>query len=212
LTTYTFKKISGRHQLKTLSLPSNHVINLLLENRHTKYSPSHYLSLKNITTKQQLKIKSSIIDANNHLNGIFPVFDTLYYKLSPSLRLIDNFPNCFSFHLANCRDKKSKEAHLCKLDKIFKNALTDPNTIIVISNANIKNHIVTLILHIHSNLNDIKKTIHHTINITLTIIYAIRYQINHTVQISEVSHIIVITDSIYLAKHISNSMTHSYQI
>ena len=58
------------------------------------------------------------------------------------------------------------------------------------------------------------KTIHHTINITLTEaeLFAIKCGINQAVQIPEASHIIVITDTIYLAKDIFNSTTHSYQI
>jgi len=97
-----------------------------------------------MTTKQQLKIKSSIVDANNHFNGNFPLFDTLHHKLSLSFRLIDNFPNCFSFHLVNYKDKESKEAYLCKLDKIFKNTLIDPNTVVVISNTSIKKYCYNL--------------------------------------------------------------------
>jgi len=33
--------------------------------------------LKNMIFKQQQKIKSSIVDANNCLNGVFPSFDSL---------------------------------------------------------------------------------------------------------------------------------------
>jgi len=66
-------------------------------------------------------------------------------------------------------------------------------------------------LHVHSNFNDIKKTIYYTINIILTKteLFAIRYGIN---QISKVSYIIVITDIIYSVRHIFNLITHSYQI
>jgi len=43
-------------------------------------------------------------------------------------------------------------------------------------------------------------------------LFAIRYKINQAVQIPGASHIIVITDSIHLAKCIFDSPTHSYQI
>jgi len=81
----------------------------------------------------------------------------LHYKLSSSFRLIDNFSNHFSFHLANYIDKESKEAYFHKLDKIFKNTLTDSNTIIVISGTSIKNNVAISISHVYSNFNDIKK-------------------------------------------------------
>ena len=46
------QKLSGRHEIKTATLPSNHVINITLESRHSKDVSSHYLSLENITFKQ----------------------------------------------------------------------------------------------------------------------------------------------------------------
>ena len=100
------QKNSSRHQIRTSSLPSNHVTNTLLQNRHAKNSSLHHLFLENMTTKQQLKIKSSIVDANNHLNEIFPSFDSLNHEFFPGFRLIDNFPSYFSFHQANYKDKR----------------------------------------------------------------------------------------------------------
>ena len=76
-----------------------------------------------MTTKQQLKIKSSIIDANNPLNRIFLSFNSFYKELSHSFRIVDNFPNHFSFHLVSYKDKESSKAYLCKLNKIFEDAL-----------------------------------------------------------------------------------------
>jgi len=70
------QKLSGRHQLQTCILPHNYTIKLLLK-RHASYSQPHHLFLKNITSKQQHKIKNSITDANNHLKRIFPSFNLL---------------------------------------------------------------------------------------------------------------------------------------
>ena len=74
-----------------------------------------------------------------------------------SILLIVNFPSCFSFYQANHKDKESKKAYLCKLDEIFKNTLMDPNSIVIISDASIKNNVAILILYVHSNFNSIKK-------------------------------------------------------
>jgi len=138
----------------------------------------------------------------------------LHYELSSSFRLIDNLSNHFSFHPANYINKESKEAYFHKLDKIFKNTLTDSNTIIVISNASIKKMSLYQYYMSIQILMISKKTIYHTVNIILTEteLFAIRCRINQAVQISKISHIIVITDSIYLVKYIFNSTTYSYQI
>ena len=124
--------------------------------------------LKNMTYKQYFKIKSFIVDVNNCLNRIFPLFNTLNSKIFPGSRLIDSFPSHFSFHQANCKDKQSKSVHLWELDKIIFKMLSSTNMVIVISNASIKNNIATSITHIHSFSNPIKKTLHYTINVIIT--------------------------------------------
>ena len=131
-------------------------------------------------TKQQLKIKSSIVDTNNHLNRFFPSFDSLYKELSSGFKLVDNFPNHFSF---NCKDKESKEAHFYKLNKIAQNALLDFHIIIIVSDVSIKNNITTSILHVLSGHNTIAKTIYYAINITSTEteLFTIRCRINQVV-------------------------------
>ena len=67
------QKISECYQLRISTLLNNYTIKSLLERRYTE----------NMTPKQQLKIKGSIINANNHLNGIFPSFNSLSYEFSP---------------------------------------------------------------------------------------------------------------------------------
>jgi len=76
------KKLSGRSQLKVLSIPHSHTIRTLLKNQHSDLSLSHCLSLENMTAKQRQKIKSSITDANSHLNGLFSTFNTLNSEFS----------------------------------------------------------------------------------------------------------------------------------
>jgi len=60
----------------------------------------------------------------------------------------------------------------------------------------------------------VAKTIHHAINIT-TIkaeLFTIRCRINQAIHITNVLHIIVITDAIYSAKKIFDSFFHPYQV
>ena len=72
-------------------------------------------------------------------------------KLSSSFWLVDTFPDHISFLTVNCKDNEVKNAHLCNLNKIFENFLSNPNTILVISDANIKKNIATSLLHIYSS-------------------------------------------------------------
>ena len=70
------------------------------------------------------------------------------------------------------------------------------------------------ITHIHSYSNPIKKTFHYAINVTTTKaeLFAIKCGINQAVQILDIFHIIVITNSIYSAQHIFNLSVHPYQL
>ena len=98
----------------------------------------HHLLLEVLTLKQYPKVKSSIVNTNNYLNKIFLSFYFLYKEFSFGFRLVDNFPNHFYFHTVNCKDKENKETYFYKLNKIAKDALSNSNTIIVVSNASIK--------------------------------------------------------------------------
>jgi len=96
---------------------------------------------------------------------------------------------------------------------IFIYTLMDFTSIIVVSDTCIKNNIATFISHVHFYSNGIKKTIYHTINISLTKVelFAIRCRINQVVQISKISYIIIIiTNAIHLAKKIFNFMIYPY--
>jgi len=108
------QKLSGRHQLRTFSFSDNYIIKSFLKSKHISNSSHHHLSLENMISKQRLQIRSSIINTNNHLNNIFPPFDSLNSKFSPGLRLVDIFFSYFSFHQADHKNKEFKAAHLYK--------------------------------------------------------------------------------------------------
>ena len=149
-----------------------------------------------MTPKQCLKIKGFIVDVDNHLNRIFPFFNSLNCEFSSSFRLIDNFSSHFSFYQA----KKSKTAYLCKLDNIFTNILLDPKFIIVVSDTSI--NIVDCLSNnvgIRMDMQDVHGNIV-SVNVTITEaeLFAIRCEINQAIQIPEAIYIIVITNIIYL--------------
>lgn len=76
------------------------------------------------------------------------------------------------------------------------------------------NNISTLILHICRGQDIITKTIHHAINgvSTKAELFAIKYGINYTTQMQDIIYIIVITDAIFITKHIFDMSIHPYQL
>jgi len=164
--------------------------------------------------KQQAAIKSSIVNVNSHLNGIFLCFDPFNTEFHLENRLIDFFPSHFSFYKADCSSKESKSHHFSSLNSIMLTILSDLSTVVVVSDTNIKNNIATLITHIHLFNSLLKKTLHYVINITTTEakLFAIRYGINQAIQIPGISCIIIITNTLHVAQRIFNSTIHLYQI
>jgi len=71
-------KICSHQQLRMVSLFSNHVVKSLLEHHHSNTSSLHCLFLEKLTSKQKLKVKSSIVNINSHLNTILPLFNPLH--------------------------------------------------------------------------------------------------------------------------------------
>ena len=214
LTHLYLQKLSGHYQLRAFSLLSNHTIKSLFKNRHANHIIYYYLSLDNIIFKQRLNIKSSIVNMNNHLNGIFLSFNSLNSKFSSRYRLIDIFSSCFSFHWADHRSKETKSTHIWELDKIVFIEPSNPKTIIVVLDTSIKINVIISIVHIHSHSNLIKKTLHHAINITSieAELFTIKCSINQAIQFSNISCIIIITDLIYIAQWIFDSSIHPYKI
>ena len=84
---------------------------------------------------------------------------------------------------------------------------------LVISDTSIKNNIAIFIAHTHICSKPIIKIIYHTVNITSTEakLFAIRCSINQTINLPQISKIIVITDSIHTAKRIFDSSIYPFQ-
>ena len=125
-------------------------------------------------------IKNSVVNANNHLNGIFPSFNSLNKEFHPGNRLVDSFSDCFSFHKADHSSRESKSLYCSHLDNVVFTVTSDLSTIVIVSNTSIRNSVAMSITHVYSFNNLLKKTLHHTINITImeAELFAIRYRIN----------------------------------
>ena len=153
-------KLSGRNQLQTITLLYNYVIKSLLEKRHAMNSQLYNFTLRNMTSRQQQKIKSSIVNMNNWLNGIFTTFDSLNLEFYPGSRLIDIFSSHISFHNVNHSFNKSKKAYCMKLDEIALELSSDPKSVVIITDASVKNNVAFSISYVYFFNDPLKKILH----------------------------------------------------
>jgi len=158
------KKLYRRFLLRELSLLSNHIISSILSSDGL-YIPNHHnISIDLLTPKQRLHLKSALIDVDNKHNKLIPSFSFFNKEFKLGNCLIDIFSDRFSFYLHSPNIKK----HMEKLDNITFRASSNTYSPIIVSDASIKNHVITSISHIHSHNKPIIKTIHRAINVTTT--------------------------------------------
>ena len=108
---FYLNKLISCHYLQMVSLPKQYIVNSLLDEHHSKKATPYHIVTCYLISKQQLKIKSPTIYTNNHLNRIYPAFNSLNKELSPDFCLVDTFSDCFSFYLVNCKDIDTKIAY-----------------------------------------------------------------------------------------------------
>jgi len=108
-------------------------------------STTQYPSLLDSLTRHQHSIiKSHLVDIDNRCNGIFPSFTPLYSELSPGHRIIDIFSDHLVFNLHN--KQNGNKSCIQQLDNMIIEISNSLSTTIVVTDASIKNDIVTFIL------------------------------------------------------------------
>ena len=149
----------------------------------------------------------------NHFNKVFLSFNPIHPEFFPGNRIIDTYANCFSFHLFNKHISHNIKSCVQELDKIALEFLDDLSSTLIVTGVSIKNNVTTSIAHIHVRDKPIMKTLHHALNITSTEakLFAIRCGINQATNICSISKIIVVTDSIHVAKKVFDSSLHLLQ-
>ena len=159
-------------------------------------------------------IKGLIIDMDNRFNKVFSVFDPYNKEFSPGSQIIDIFPSWFSFHFSNKCSKNNLIAYSYQLDELTIIFSLDSSYILVVTDASIKNNVVTFITHIHVCDKPIIKTLHYTVNVMTTEaeLFAIKCGINQATSIPGISKIVVITDLLHTAQKIFDSSLHLFQI
>jgi len=148
----------------------------------------------------------------NRFNESFPSFILLHSEFSPGLRIIDNFSDHISFNIC---DKEKDNKHCAhQLDELALEFSLFPSTTIIVLDTSIKNNVVTSILHMHTYNRPIIKMIYHAVYITSTKaeLFAIRCGINQVLNLDNMSKVIVITDSIHMARKIFKLSVYPYQV
>jgi len=150
---------------------------------------------------------------DNRFNGIFPFFIPLHSEFSSSYRVIDNFSDKFSFNLFNNHHHDNIKIYIQQLDNIVIELSNFLSTAIVVMDTSIKNNIATSILHTYTYNNSITKTLYHVIYVTSTEaeLFAIRCSINQASNCNDISKIIVVTNSIHVAKKFFDPSLHPFQ-
>ena len=208
------KKIAKRSLIRPFKLSNNHILKNLLSDSPPQNKSSTHHNIGSLTHRQRSLTKGHIIDSSIKSYGIFPSFSPLDSEFSPGHRIIDRFSNRFAFNLVNKNGEKSKNSRVQELDNMVLCFSSTPCSAIVIMDASIKNNIATSISHIHVANQPLIKTVHHASFVTSTEaeLFAIRCGINQACATDNVSKIIIITDSIHVAKKIFDYSSHQYQI
>ena len=91
-------------------------------------------------------------------------------------------------------------------------ASSSNSTAIIVSDASIKNDIATSISHMHIANQPLIKMLHYAVLVMTTEVelFIIRYGINQACSKDNVSKIVVVTNSIHVAKKIFDSTSHPY--
>ena len=150
---------------------------------------------------------------DNRFNEVFHSFDPLNPEFRPGNRVIDNFPDHFSFHLFVKSKDSSSKLHIQQLNALAIDSSSSVTNVLIIIDTSIRNNVVLSIAHIHVHDKPMVKTLHHTINVTSIKVefFALCCGINQATQLHNIFRIIVITDSIHTTKKIFDLLSHSLQ-
>ena len=208
---FHLQKIAKRSQIHPFKLPKSHMLNNLMDNSPQQLNPYNTGTL---THHQRTLTKGHLIDLKIKSYGIFLSFSPLDPEFTLGHRIIDNFSDRFSFNLVNKTEKEKNNRRIQELDEMVLRNSSIPNTALVITDASIKNNIATSIAHIHSTNRPLTKTVHHISFITSSEaeLFAIRCGINQACLLDNISKIVVVTDSIHVAKKIFDPGSHPFQI
>ena len=127
---------------------------------------------------------------------------------SPGSRVVNHFSSRISFHSSSSSSDKDFFHYLRNLDCAFKTLQMSSNNITVIANGGVKkSHIATVVAHVWFN-NSVTQCLQvNSINITLieAKLMAIHLGLIPTIEKENIHNIVIITDSIAVARKIFES-------
>jgi len=157
-----------------------------------------------------LLVKGHLVNIANRSNKCFPSFVSLDSEFSPGLRVIDNFSDHILFNVHDKEKDDKSRAH--QLDTIVLESSSFPSITIITSDASIKNNVATSIMYMHIYNKPITKIIYHAVHVTSTEaeLFVIKYGINQTMNFNNIFKIIIVTNSIHMARKIFELSVHPY--
>ena len=172
------QKLVRRSQLHSAILSVNHLIKTFMDDPSNLHANSSPYSINSLTNCRKTIVKGYLIDSINKLYGDFPFFSSLHLEFNLGSKIVDIFPDQFSFNLAS-REKNDKKCYQ-QLDEMTLQSSSSPHMAIVVTDASIKKDIATSISHVHIYDYPLTKTVHHTVYVMSTEVelFAIRYGIN----------------------------------
>ena len=102
---FHLQKIAKRSQMRPFKLLTNHILRNLMDDSPPSSTSQNPHSIGSLTKRQASVIKGHLIDSCNTSYGIFPSFSPLNQEFSPGSRIIDIFPDHFSFNLVTKKEK-----------------------------------------------------------------------------------------------------------
>jgi len=182
---FHLQKISKRSLICPMKLPTNHILNNLLDDAPPSVKSSNPHNIGTLTNRQKSLFKGHLNDAHSKLLGIFPSFSPIDPEFSSGSRIVDSFSDRFSFNLTNKKVENSNKKRSQELDEMVLNLSSNSHSALVVTDASIKNDIATSISHIHSYNRPLVKTVHHASFVTTTEVelFAIRCGINQACSI-----------------------------
>jgi len=171
----------------------------------------HQLSLSFLTKHQLEIIKGLIVDIDNQYSLLLT---SSILNLPLNKELSTSFLVVFFFHSFNKHNNNSLAFLSHQLNSLALFFSENYTCTFIITNASIKNNVAISIAYIHIHDKPVVKTLYFAVNINSTEakLFAIRYSINQATNSISICKIIVITDSIYVAKKIFELLLHLFQI
>ncbi|KXN85394.1 hypothetical protein AN958_11366 [Leucoagaricus sp. SymC.cos] len=133
------KKLTKCACLQYITLPKSHPIHTLLSAHNAKGALPHPRSLDLLSERNRATIQGPLVDADDILLNIEEKFSPLHNTNYPSLHLLDNFSDRFSFFDFNRSSLKELRNHSRKLNARTFFTHSSPDTAIIVTDGSVPN-------------------------------------------------------------------------